>query len=145
MNKELARECILQLRLGDAAHPGLVERFADVALRCGTLDRIESGTILFAEGDASDDTGIVLLEGEVSIDKESAPEFVVTAPDLMGEMAPQSPMKKRTATVTATTEVDVLRFSWSDFRDTGRALMDDESFAALEQAIQNVAWEHFTY
>ena len=100
--------------------------------------------VLFQKDDTATDIGIVLLEGEVSVIKIDTPEIIAYAPDLLGEMAQLNPAKQRTADVTAATQLQVLRFKWSDFKATAQQQLTQQELEKFTSALQEHAWQHFT-
>lgn len=111
-------------------------------LAIGQEGKANKGFTLFTQGDDHDDTAYVLLEGAVHVEKDDAPAVEVRAPHLLGEMIQFSPLKSRTATVTSSTQVRLLRFTWNGFFQTAADIFSHEEIEHLKQAIEEVAWGH---
>ncbi len=144
MDKDATRERILAMPVLAPLDAALRERLADVFLTVGAPEDVAANTTLFTKGDASDGQGIILLQGEVSVLKEGNPEVIALAPDLLGEMAQLNPTKQRTATVTAATDLKLLRFKWPRFTQAAQQKLSDEDLDKFTAALQEYAWQHFT-
>ncbi len=124
--------------------PTPAEQVIDVLMKISTQENIPPNTTLFTKGDPSIDDGVILLEGEVSVMKDGVPEIIADAPELLGEMGRLNPTGQRTATVTAVTELALLRFKWTEFmREAGLQLSEAE-LEKISSALQEYAWQHFT-
>lgn len=144
MNKETARERIMAMPVLGALDAPLREAVADILLTVGTPEQVRANTTLFKRGDVSDGQGVVLLEGDVSVIKEDNPEVVAQSPDLLGEMAQLNPTKQRTATVTAATNLKIIRFKWPLFTQAAQQKLTDGQIERFTAALQDYAWQHFT-
>ena len=107
-------------------------------------ESVRAGTTLFRQGSQGSNLGCVLLSGEVTIAKTSAPETICVAPALLGEMKQINPEAQRTATVTSVEEIVVMKFNWSKFQDALRQALSESEIKAIETAIQDYAWQHIT-
>ena len=138
------RARVSALPIHDTLRPTPAEDVIDVLMKISTQENLPSGTVLFAKGDPSIDDGVILLEGEVSVMKVGFPEIIAAAPELLGEMGRLNPTGQRTATVTAVTELTLLRFKWTEFmREAGLRLSEAE-LEKISSALQEYAWQHFT-
>ena len=113
-------------------------------MNVSSLEDIPADTILFTKGDESIADGIVLLKGEVSVMKDGFPEVVAAAPELLGEMGRLNPASQRTATVTAVTDLAILRFTWAAFTSEAGRIMSETDLEKVSSALQEYAWQHFT-
>ena len=105
---------------------------------------LRRGSRLFAEDEQSDETGYVLLEGSVTVQKQDGETVTCSGPELLGEMQMLNPRHTRTATVIAGSDVRVLKFNWSSFFQIAEGLFDPDELAVLREALSNLAWKHFT-
>ncbi len=144
MTKEQAREQVLHLAVLNGLSPQLREKMADIFLSVASPQLVHMNTVLFKKGQASNDEGFVLLEGEVSVLKDGSPEFNAPAPDVLGEIAHISPTKQRSATVSAATDLKILRFKWSTLLNATQQSLAAEEIQQFTSALQEYAWKHFT-
>jgi len=144
MNEETIRQEILGLPALASLNGSLKTKIADIFVKNGILQKCAANTVLFRDGDATDDQGFVLLEGEIDVQKEGNPGLTAYAPDVIGEMAQLSPKRQRTATVTALTDLQVLRFSWPSISRAMQSALSEEESKAFTDALQEHAWKHFT-
>jgi CRP-like cAMP-binding protein len=144
MTKEQARERVLQLAVLQGLSPKLRAKMADIFLGVASPQRVSANTVLFRKGQASNDEGFVLLDGDVSVLKEGVPEFIAPAPDIIGEIAHISPAKQRSASVSAANELKILRFKWSAFLNAAQQHLSAEEVQQFTSALQEYAWKHFT-
>ncbi len=143
MTKEEARERVLQLTVLHGLAPQLRESMADIFLGVASPQRVPANIVLFKKGQASNDEGFVLLDGNVSVLKDGAPEFIVPAPDVLGEIAHISPTKQRSATVSAASELKILRFKWSALLNAAQQKLSAAEMQQFTSALQEYAWKHF--
>lgn len=123
---------------------GLQDKVIELFAIAATPFVIEAGTIIFKEGSAASDEGILLLQGEIAIRKSTAPEHIAAAPDLIGEMGQYNPQKTRTATVVAHTRLKVLRFEWPSFHKAADCRLSPSEQQQVNRVLQDHAWRHFT-
>ncbi len=144
MDTKEAREIVSTLPILSTLRPTPAELLVEVLMNISSLEDIPPRTTLFTKGDESIADGIILLKGEVSVIKDGFPEIVAAAPELLGEMGRLNPTAQRTATVTALTDLTILRFTWAAFtREAGR-LMSETELEKVSSALQEYAWKHFT-
>jgi CRP-like cAMP-binding protein len=117
-------------------------RLVMALLGIGQEGKAHKGFVLFREGDPHDDTAYILLEGAVNVDKTDAPAVEVGSPHLLGEMVQFNPQKQRSATVTAATDVRLLRFTWNGFTSAAEEIFTPEEVQYLKQGLEDVAWGH---
>lgn len=144
MDKEIARQTIVGMAALSPLNPSLRARVASIFLEISSPKRVAPNTTLFRAGETSNDVGIVLLEGELNIEKQGNPSVTAYAPDLIGEMAQLNPMRQRTATVSAATELKVLTFGWNKFNEIALAKLSEAELQSITDALQTHAWRHFT-
>ncbi len=144
MDKNQARHAIVSMSALGPLNTGLRSKVADILMEIGKPLRVAATRTLFKAGDASDDHGYLLIEGELTIEKEGNPGLTAFAPDLIGEMAQLNPTRQRTATVTAATDLLVIRFTWGDFMRAATAKLTEADLTQFTAAMQEHAWRHFT-
>lgn len=144
MDTNEARQIVSTLSILPDLRPTPAEQVIEVFMNISTLEDVPSGSILFTKGDDSIADGIILLEGEVSVLKEGFPEIVAAAPELLGEMARLNPTAQRTATVSAITNLSILRFTWAAFAREAGVQMSEPELEKVSKALQEYAWKHFT-
>lgn len=143
MTKEQARAQVLDLAVLAGLSVSVRERMADVFLSVAAPQKVPANTTLFKKGQTSNDDGFVLLDGEVSVLKEGAPEIIAPAPEILGEIGHLSHTKQRSATVTAACELKVLRFKWSALISSALQALSAEEAQQFTSALQEYAWKHF--
>lgn len=136
------RNRLSQLSLVKSVPATMRPRVVMVLLGVGQEGKANKGFVLFRQGDEHDDTAYVLVSGSVTVEKEDAPSVEVQSPHLLGEMIQYSPLKERSATVTSSTQVRLLRFTWNGFFQTAGDIFSPEEMDHLKQAIEEVAWGH---
>jgi CRP-like cAMP-binding protein len=144
MTKEQARAQVLNLAVLAGLSSHLREKMADTFLTVASPQIVAANTTLFKKGQTSNDEGFVLLDGEVSVLKDGAPEIIAPAPDILGEIGHLSHTKQRSATVVAACELKILRFKWSALISTALQLLTAEEAQQFTSALQEYAWRHFT-
>lgn len=136
------RNRLAQLSLVKSVPAVMRPRTVMIFLGIGQEGKANKGFTLFTQNDEHDDTAYVLLEGAVTVEKDDAPSVEVRAPHLLGETVQFSPLKVRTATVTSSSQVRLLRFTWTGFFQTAEDLFTHEEIDHLKQALEEVAWGH---
>lgn len=144
MEEDQRRSQILKLEFLGSLTPNLVDYVVDTFLEISEYGRFSKHAVLFTEGDQGSDAGYLLLGGEISVTKSSAPEIRCQAPELLGEMKQFNPNQERTATVEAVDELEVLRFNWYDFSAAMEQGLNESDRAAVTSALESCAWQHFT-
>lgn len=105
---------------------------------------VSANTVLFEKGDSAADEGILVLDGEISIEKDGHPVKYISGPELMGEMSQFNPTGQRTATVSAVKDLQLLRFQWFSLKNEVRRRLGPTAVDALQTALEEFAWNHFT-
>lgn len=144
MSTDQVRQQVSNLPLLHTVPSALASKLTDIILEVSSPDIANAGTVLFQKDEPATDVGIVLLEGEVTVNKIDTPEIAAYAPDLLGEMAQLNPAKQRTADVTAATQLQLLRFKWSDFKNVAQQQLSQQELEKFTSALQEHAWQHFT-
>mgnify|MGYP002624130328 CR=1 FL=1 len=144
MNEDKVRQEIMRMRVLAPLNGGLRTKIANLLIAKGVPQKVAVNAVLFRAGDPSDDQGIVLLDGEINVEKEGNPGITAYAPDIIGEMAQMNPTRQRTATVTTQTEIKVLRFKWPALMKAAEAELSEAEFKSFTDALQENAWQHFT-
>jgi CRP-like cAMP-binding protein len=117
----------------------LQHRIAMVLLWIGQHSHVSVGDDLFVEGDDDENTGCVLLSGEVDVLRSGAEPVRCPAPDLFGEMKQLEETAQRTATVQVVADGEVLQFNWHDFVGFAGTVLTTDEQLALKQAILDAA------
>jgi hypothetical protein len=109
----------------------------------GTEQIISDGETLFSEGDDHDISGAVILEGLASISAHNQNIKIVSSPDILGEMQQLSDTSQRSATVTASGNIRIIRFRWHEFikQIQDRDDLNDAQKLEIKRAIASVAGE----
>ena len=143
MTKEQARARVLELAVLAGLSASMRDRMAETLMSVGSPQNVPANTMIFKKGQASNDEGFVLLDGEVSVIKDGAPEILAPAPEIIGEIGHLSHTKQRSATVVAACELKVLRFKWSTLISTALQALSAEEAQQFTSALQEYAWRHF--
>lgn len=125
--------------LPNKIRPAVIGIFAAIS----DYEKVSSNAVLFQKGDPTADEGILILKGEISVDKEGHPIKHVTGPELIGEMAQLNPTGQRTATVSAVTDLELLRFQWYSFRNEITRLLGKGGAETVQETLESFAWNHF--
>lgn len=125
--------------LPDDARERVARVFLDVAERWDLAD----GETLMQEGHLGFDSGYVLVEGSVEIERKAGGPVLVSAPTLLGEMSQFKFSDIRTATVRAKGDASVLQFQWEEFYDRARDTLSESGYGALMDAIEGLVWDRF--
>ncbi len=144
MNEDRVRAAIMQISALAPLNPSVRMKIANLFIAHGKPQKIAANTVLYRRGDASDDGGIVILDGELTIDKDGNVPVTAYGPDLLGEMAQINPTRQRTATVTTLTDVHALRFRWPAILQAVAATLSGAEVQSFSDALQQHAWNHFT-
>lgn len=119
------------------------ERVASLLLDVSTLLTSFEDNTLLHQGWLGGDSGFVLLQGNVEIDREGASPVSMSAPALLGEMLQFNPRALRTATVLVKGEARVLRFVWQELYAQARQRLTETEQNMLMDGIEHSAWERF--
>ena len=122
MTGDQLKQLLNGTRFGDGFSPGLLEHLAGHA-RPGDFP---GGMMLFREGDVGD-ACYVIIDGTIDISVNSLVISTLGRNQIIGEIAVFG-HEPRTATVTATTRLEVLRFSG----DLYRSVVRENADAAVE-------------
>ncbi|NUM56250.1 MAG: cyclic nucleotide-binding domain-containing protein [Candidatus Hydrogenedentes bacterium] len=114
-------------------------RIAMCLLWIGQPAQFAVGDAIFVQGDEDENTGCVLLQGEVEVLRGNQDAVRVQAPELLGEMQQLEPTAQRTATVQAIADAQTLLFSWHDFVVYSAVLLTTEEQIVLRDVIRNSA------
>ncbi len=138
---ELQRVLSLPLLRGlpDDARERVARVFLDTSERWDLAD----GETLMQQGHLGFDSGYVLIEGSVEIQRQTGGPVVLPAPTLLGEMSQFKFCDTRTATVCAKGDASVLQFQWEDFYDMAREALPESGYNALMEAIEQLVWDRF--
>lgn len=95
--------------------PALRTQLVDILVDIGKVRVLKKGEQLYAEGAADDNTGAIVLDGDLIVAFGSNQPVFVKAPELVGEMQQFNKYGTRTATVCAKDPTVLLEFAWHDF------------------------------
>lgn len=143
MEQEDIRDVLKAVPFVQALPDSIRDDLLDIILEISEPVTIEEGTILFTEGERGSDVGYFLLKGDVEIRKSNGMDSSCPAPELLGEMKQFNPVGLRTATVESLTDLDLLSFDWADFRAATEDYFPPDDLKALEDVMENYAWQHF--
>lgn len=96
-------------------NPTLRFHLADILSDIGKVRVLKKGEQLYAEGAVDDNTGAILIDGDLVVAFGTHQPIFVKAPELVGEMQQFNKYGTRTATVCAKDPTTVLEFAWHDF------------------------------
>lgn len=125
--------------VSEALRPRVAEALLDISREVV----LERGDILMRQGEIGGETGFVLVEGEVNVERGDDRPLVVPGPALLGEMYQFNPHAQRTATVRAQTGAIAVRFSWPGFYKEAKARFSDAEQAEIVDALERCILERF--
>lgn len=111
----------------------------EVLLSMAAERDLEEGDILFAEGDEDVHTGVILVEGSMTVGRDSDAPITVQAPEIMGEMHQFDDFGQRTATVIAEEDSKILEFAWSEFVEVCMQELDPDAQNELRGMLESHA------
>ncbi|MFP6584342.1 MAG: hypothetical protein VCD00_17545 [Candidatus Hydrogenedentota bacterium] len=120
-------------------------QITNVYLDISDVIAYEDGEAIINGGYLAFDTGIILLDGNVTLEFEDQDSVEISAPVLLGEMAQFKSADVRSATVRAKGKAVGAQFYWNDLYRGARETMSSAALDAFQQAIQMQAWERFQY
>ena len=127
--------------LSDHTRRQLAEVFLDVA----DVLLYGDGEPLISIGYLSFETGYVLVDGKVAIERGQSEPLELVAPVLLGEMAQFSATDTRSASVRARGSVMAAQFYWDDLYRRAEEALSAEAHSAFRFAIENQIWKRFEY
>lgn len=107
--------------------------------------KYDDGQVLIHEGYLSFDTGFVLYEGTVLVERDGKEPIELAAPVLLGEMSQFSAGDTRTATVRAKGPAKAVDFSWEDLYKRADQDLPPEINDQFKKAIEDLVWKRFPY
>lgn len=143
MESEGIRATLLTLSALDHLSPELRAKVAQLLLDLGKCLSLAEGDVLIHEGDVGGGSGYVLLAGNMRVEHERDTAVRLTPPALLGEMHQFNPRALRTATVTADTPCEVLKFSWFDFQFRATSQLTHDEQDALMETMEQLVWQRF--
>lgn len=131
----------LMLDLDSGIQQGFIAALKDI----GRIAGMNKGDRLFSENIPSADDGYVVLKGSLLIESSSGFKNALFAPVLVGEMKQFAfeGEETRVASVTADTELEVLRFDWDALYKSLGTQLSDEQIEEFRAALRRYAWMHF--
>jgi hypothetical protein len=112
------------------------ERVAMFLLWIGQPAQFSVGDALFIQDDEDENTGCILLQGEVEILRAGRGVVRAQAPELLGEMQQFEPTAQRTATVRVSETAQTLLFSWHDFVAYAAVVLNCDEQLVLREVIR---------
>ena len=133
-------EVATRMSLASAAR----QAWLDALMEVGTGTRAHADDMIISVLDANARIRYLLLNGEYCVQKQGDPELVKPAPELIGEMAEVNPSGRRTASIRAVSDVDMISFSWEKMHSALKKRMSDEDYTKLLESLDQYACNHFT-
>jgi len=118
-------------------------RVAALLDEIGERQDLQGGEVLFLQGGLGGDSGFVLLNGGVMVEREGESPVPLAAPVLLGEMHQLNPRAQRTATVRAQGPGATLKFSWREFYAHAKELLSPKEQALCMKNIELLVLERF--
>ncbi len=125
------RDRIAEIPMVHALDAPVRERVSEVLFALSTASMLKPGDVVYKKGSEDNNTGAVLLEGELVVRGDNDHVFEVTAPNLIGEMLQLNKYGQRTATVSAKGDAVLLEFPWHNFVKT---LLEDTTITQSDRA-----------
>jgi CRP-like cAMP-binding protein len=122
-----------------------LERVANLLWDISEKVVLVDGDLLLHEGDLAGETGYVLLDGAVQIEKQNTAPVVDQAPTLLGEMHQFNPHAQRMATVRAKGRASALKFSWRKLYHQAKAVLTEGEQTALMDGMERCVCERLEY
>lgn len=131
----------LMLDLDAGIQRALLATLKDV----GCIGATNKGDQLYCEGETSANEGYVVLKGSLLIESKTGFSSTLFAPVLVGEMKQFSfgDDDARAASVTASVDLEVLRFDWDAFYKSLGAQLSEAQLEEFRCALRRYAWMHF--
>ena len=120
-------------------------QIAEVFVDVSDVLRYDEGDALINAGYLSFNTGLVLIDGEATLEWDDQDSVDIAAPILLGEMAQFKSMDLRSATVRAKSSCVGAQFYWDDLYSGTQASLPKEALQAFHESIQLKAWDRFQY
>lgn len=136
-------ETILDLALFDGLPDRLKVRVGLTMQWLVQRQALADGERLFAQGDLCGATGYVIVHGAVRLVTTNFPPRVVEAPDIVGVMPAFEPGAQWSATATAQSDVDLLRFSWQEYMAMLERRLSQDELDRFVRAVGANAPRHF--
>lgn len=143
MDANAVRETIQTLGALEPLGSDLRVKVAAIIESCGKSLSLGGDDVLIHEGDVAGGSGFVLLSGTMRVEQEGQPSVSIGAPALLGEMHQFNPKAQRTATVSASSPCEVLKFSWFDFQMRAMQELNAAEQDALMEAMAQLVWKRF--
>lgn len=119
------------------------KRFGELLLRVSETVELAGGDELMRQGVLGAGAGFILIQGDVSVEREGVPAIPLGAPALLGEMQQFNPQALRTATVRATGEATALKFAWPALYTRAKEDLRPDERTMLMDGIERIVWERF--
>lgn len=142
MDASEVRAQILRIEPFGGLEQSVADAVVTVLLAIAERETWDGGYEFIVEGDAADDRGFVLLDGQVRVSKSSGKEINLQAPVLLGEMKQHSATGKRGATVATAAPCTMLVFDWGALHSRlGRELAAGD-WSAFRIALERYSWDY---
>lgn len=145
MSEQAAVSNLTELPVLQGMAPDAREQVAKVFYAVAEDSRYDDGQVLIHEGYLSFDTGFVLYEGAVLVERDGKDAIELTAPVLLGEMSQFSAGDTRTATVRAKGAAKAIDFSWEDLYERAEGDLSADVHDQFRKAIEELVWKRFPY
>ena len=141
MTLEDLRQTILKIPLCNKLPENMRDRFGMIFLWISTPKDVSHGDKIYSEGEEDENTGCLLIEGIIEVQRKGQPAVRLEAPELLGESGQFTLGHKRTATVEVVVGGRELSFSWRDFGQWAVQLYTHEERRVLKRLIAETAWD----
>mgnify|MGYP001256736768 CR=1 FL=1 len=145
MDAKAVAEKITELEFLSTLSSEIRGQIAEVFVDVSDILQYEDGEAMINGGYLSFDTGMVLVDGEATLEWDDRESIEIQAPVILGEMAQFKTADIRSATVRAKGKVVGAQFYWDDLYRMTRESLPEESVAAFQEAVQVQSWERFEY
>ena len=138
--KEL-RETVQGIPVMKQLDPSLRNITSDILVDVSTEAKLSQGQVLYEKGSEDNNTGVLIVDGALTVQTKNSEEIEITAPNLLGEMQQFDLYGRRTATVVAKSDVHLLEFAWHDFikRVIDHPAISEEKQAQMKDIFTKVA------
>lgn len=141
INLPHARGQLLKIPLVAKLPETLRERLVVLLLWIGHEKYFGDGAYIYVEGKSDLNSGCILLDGKVSVEKDEKVVEIMEAPDIIGEAQQFTSNRERTASVRAMGASLTLMFSWPEIGTKSARIFSSEERHMIKNVIRDLAWE----
>lgn len=145
MGEQAALSNLADLPVLQSMAPEARDKVAKVFYAVSEDSNYEDGQVLIHEGYLSFDTGFVLYDGTVLVERDGKESIELSAPVMLGEMSQFSAGDTRTATVRAKGPARAVDFSWEDLYAQAEKDLPAEIYDQFCKSIEDLVWKRFPY